>query len=190
MFIRYRIYAAICFRSILRSALACLEERHLVDGPEAEVAALAVDGQAHGPALAPTLIDFKVEAATIRVPAWVGNVFDGGGREAMDALGIVRMHEMRVQLFRRVPRTSDFCDGDSKHSPHVVPHRSFGVEENPYVSGCLARWVTDARNHRKYSLLSGAEVRVCDGVRRYAILRSGGDGGIRTLDTPLQRITV
>src|SRR4051794_17899120 len=73
-----RIYAAVCFRAVLRGTLACIEQRYFVDGSETEVAALALYGEAHRPALAAVRIDFEIEAAAVRVPARIGDVFDSG----------------------------------------------------------------------------------------------------------------
>ena len=69
-------------------------ERDLVYWAEPEVAALAIDGEAHGPALAAARFNFEVETATIRVPAGRRDVFDRGSRETMDALGIMLGHEI------------------------------------------------------------------------------------------------
>jgi len=96
--VRNGIDATICFGSILGGPLAGVRERDLVYGAEAEVAPLAIDRQAHGPALAAALVDLKIEAPAVCVPTGCREVFDRGGREAMDALGIMLSHES--QRFR------------------------------------------------------------------------------------------
>ena len=69
------IYAAISFCTVLRGALSRIEERHFVDWSETEVAAFAVDGEAHRPTLAPVRVDLKIQAAAVGVPAGINDVF-------------------------------------------------------------------------------------------------------------------
>lgn len=60
--------------------------------PKPEVAALAVDGDAHCPAFTTACIDLEIEAAAIGMPAGFVDVFDGSDREPLEALRVARTH--------------------------------------------------------------------------------------------------
>jgi hypothetical protein len=95
-----------------------------VEGAQSEVAPPAIDGEAHGPALAPAGIDLEVEAAAIGVPARRSNVLDGIGRETVDTLGVARTHAVRSSSGTR----GDF--------PHVFPHSEACVHKVSQVASC------------------------------------------------------
>jgi hypothetical protein len=103
--------AAICLGAVLGSHFTCSGQGDLVERAEAEIAPPAIDGEAHGPALAPTRVNLKIEASTVGVPTGNGGVGDGQGREPMDAL--------RVAFGQGGCRDSK---QDSQFLPHKNPH--------------------------------------------------------------------
>ena len=68
-----------------------------MQGAEPEITALAVNGEAQGPALAAVGVDLEIEAAAIAMPAGRCKMFDRCDRETVEALSLSFPHVRRCQ---------------------------------------------------------------------------------------------
>ena len=96
-----RVDAAIGFGAIDCGHLARFGERDFMQGAQAEITALAVNGEAQGLALAAVGVDLEIEAAAIAMPARRCKMFDSRDRETVEALRLSFPHVRRCQKWGR-----------------------------------------------------------------------------------------
>jgi hypothetical protein len=178
---------AVGFGAIVGRSFSRLRQGNFVDGAEAKIAALAIDGDTHGPALAAVAINLEIKTAAIGVPSRCGDVLKCGGGKPVQTLRVRPGHE------RGRP---NYCEWKLFLS-HFFPHG------NRCVHGCFrlssgssARAVVwkifrlfQCANSRNFNVLIAENV--SEGYVEFCSASSaiGGEGGIRTLDT-LTRIPV